>query len=120
MRRETSFPFDGSLVAMLRRRANEMPNRIAFTFLGNGERPEATLTFSELDCKARVIATELQQRRARGARCLLLYPPGLDYIAAFFGSLYAGAIAVPAYPPDPVRMERTMPRLLSIARDAQA
>ena len=34
-----------------------------------------------------------------GKRVLLLYPSGLDFIAAFMGCLYGGAIAVPAYPP---------------------
>jgi amino acid adenylation domain-containing protein/FkbM family methyltransferase/non-ribosomal peptide synthase protein (TIGR01720 family) len=48
---------------------------------------------------------------------LLLYPPGLDYVAAFFGCLYAGAVAVPAYPP---RRNRNMLRLESIVKDAQA
>jgi len=34
-----------------------------------------------------------------GDRALLLYPPGLDFIDAFFGCLYAGVVAVPCYPP---------------------
>jgi acyl-CoA synthetase (AMP-forming)/AMP-acid ligase II len=54
-----------------------------------------------------------------GERALLLYPPGLEYIAAFFGCLYGGAVAVPAYPPDLVRPERTLPRFRAIAHDAQ-
>ncbi|MCP4327281.1 MAG: fatty acyl-AMP ligase, partial [Alphaproteobacteria bacterium] len=53
----------------------------------------------------------------KGERALLLYPPGLDYVAAFFGCLYAGVIAVPAYPP---RFNRSLSRLLVIVRDAQA
>jgi acyl transferase domain-containing protein/acyl-CoA synthetase (AMP-forming)/AMP-acid ligase II/acyl carrier protein len=48
---------------------------------------------------------------------LLLYPPGLDYIAAFFGCVYSGAIAVPAYPP---HRNRSLDRLLWIVRDAGA
>ena len=49
---------------------------------------------------------------------MLLYPPGLDFIPAFFGCLYAGVIAVPAYPPQPSQASRTLPRLLSIVADA--
>ncbi len=52
-----------------------------------------------------------------GERALLLYPPGLDFIAAFFGCLYAGVVAVPAYPPRP--NDRSQPRLRAIARDAE-
>jgi amino acid adenylation domain-containing protein len=52
-----------------------------------------------------------------GERALLLYPPGLDYLAAFFGCLYAGVVAVPAYPP---RNQRNTPRIKAIASDAQA
>ena len=56
---------------------------------------------------------------APGERALLIYPPGLDYIAAFFGCLYAGVIAVPAYPPNPAQLKRTLPRLGMIAHDAR-
>ncbi|MEO0804441.1 MAG: beta-ketoacyl synthase N-terminal-like domain-containing protein, partial [Cyanobacteria bacterium J06642_2] len=70
-----------------------------------------------LDCRARAIATQLQSEQVRGARVLLLYPSGLDYIAAFFGCLYAGAIAVPAYPP---RNRRHFPRIEAILKDSKA
>ena len=53
-----------------------------------------------------------------GDRALLIYPPSLDFIPAFFGCLYAGVIAVPAYPPQPAQASRTLPRLLSIVGDA--
>ncbi len=73
------------------------------------------LTYGELDARARSIGALLQEHGARGERALLLYPPGLEYIAAFFGCLYAGAVAVPAYPP---RLNRSLPRLRSILEDA--
>ena len=47
---------------------------------------------------------------------LLLYPPGLEFIAAFFGCLYAGVVAVPAHLP---RLNRPMTRLRSIVVDAK-
>ena len=49
---------------------------------------------------------------------MLVYPPGIDYIAAFFGCLYAGAIAVPAYPPDQARLGNPQCSLAAIARNA--
>ncbi|MBU8895090.1 amino acid adenylation domain-containing protein [Corallococcus sp. M34] len=109
-----------TLVELLRTRARLQPDLRGFTFLVDGDSEEAHLTYAELDRKARAIAAALQARGAQGQRALLLYPPGLDYIAGFFGCLYAGVIAVPIYPPDPMRLGRTMPRLLAICQDAQA
>jgi acyl-CoA synthetase (AMP-forming)/AMP-acid ligase II len=106
-----------TLVALLRRRAVEQPGRVAYTFLSDGNDGEVHLGYDELDQKARCIAAYLQSYNAAGERVLLLYPPGLDYIAAFFGCLYAGAIAVPAHPP---RRNRSLERLCAIGADAQA
>ena len=61
--------------------------------------PDEPLTWGELDRRARAIAAALTEAGAAGERALLLYPPGLDYLAAFFGCLYAGTVAVPVYPP---------------------
>ncbi len=80
---------------------------------------ESTLTYGELDRRARAIAALLRERGAApGDRALLVYAPGLDYVTGFFGCLYAGVVAVPAYPPDPTRLERTLPRLRAIVADA--
>jgi len=108
-----------SLVDILRHHARHQPERWAYSFLLDGEEEEQRCTYAELDRQARAIAALLQRHCARGDRALLLYPPGLEFIAAFFGCLYAGIIAVPAYPPDPMRLARTLPRLRSIVADCQ-
>ena len=104
-----------SLVALLRHRAEESPER-GYTWLAQGEETAARLTFADLDGRARAIAAALAGEVPPGERALLLYPPGLEFVAAFFGCLYAGVIAVPAYPP---RSRRADPRLRSIALDCQ-
>ncbi len=109
-----------TLVELLRWRAETRPNTRAFTFLVDGRKKEVQLTYAELDKKVRAFATLLQKKGLKGERALLLFPPGIDYIIAFFGCLYAGVIAVPAYPPDPNRLNRTLPRLQAIVHDAQA
>jgi amino acid adenylation domain-containing protein len=109
-----------TLVDLLRWRACHQGDRQAYTFLIDGERQATHLTYEELDRQARAIGTLLQQAGVAGERALLLYPPGLGYIAAFFGCLYAGVTAVPAYPPQPARLNRTLPRLEAIVSDAQA
>ncbi len=108
-----------TLVEILRRRVLHQPGRLAYTFLLDGETEEAYLTHADLDRRARAIGARLQSLGACGERALLLYPPGLDFIASFFGCLYAGVVAVPVYPPHPARLDRTLPRFLAIARDAQ-
>jgi natural product biosynthesis luciferase-like monooxygenase protein len=105
-----------TLVALLRWRARTQPNRLAYTFLADGENEESRLTYGEVDLRAQSIAALLQSMGATGERVLLLYPPGLDYIAAFFGCLYAGAIAVPLYPP---RQNKSISRIAAIIADAK-
>ena len=106
-----------TLVELLRWRAAEQPNRVAYNFLADGETEEIQLSYGELDQRARAIGAWLQSKGATGERVLVLYPPGLEYIGAFFGCLYAGAVAVPAYPP---RLNRNILRLQSIIEDARA
>ncbi|MFO1518605.1 MAG: AMP-binding protein [bacterium] len=109
-----------TLVDLLRERASSRPDWQVYTFLNDGEQEEIKLTAAGLDLQARRIAAILQKSMKPGERALLLYPPGLDYISAFFGCLYAGVVAVPAYPPDPNRLSRTLPRLQAIIKDSQA
>lgn len=106
-----------SLVEILCTRAAEMPERDAYTFLVDGETDAVKLTYRELDRGARAVAAELETVCERGARALLLFPPGLDYIVAFCGCLYAGVVAVTAYPP---RMNRNLQRLQAIVADSDA
>ena len=106
-----------TLVELLRYRAAHQPSQLAFTFLQDGETEDSSLTYRELDRLSRAIASQLQALGVSGERALLLYPPGLDYLAAFFGCLYAGVVAVPAYPP---RNQRNTPRIKAVVADAQA
>ncbi|GFE70236.1 hypothetical protein CFPU101_28460 [Chroococcus sp. FPU101] len=106
-----------NFVNLLRYRASETPQKVAFTFLSDGETVSSSLTYLQLDQQAKAIATKLQQLNAQGERALLLYQPGLEFIAAYFGCLYAGVIAVPAYPP---RANRSFERLQAIVSDAVA
>ncbi len=107
----------GTLLDLLRMRADEQPDHLAYRYLQDNEADILTTTYGELDRRARAIGAWLDSHHARGERVLLLYPAGLDYIASFFGCLYAGAVAVPAYPP---RLNRPVPRIQAIVADSQA
>jgi amino acid adenylation domain-containing protein/non-ribosomal peptide synthase protein (TIGR01720 family) len=109
-----------TLIELLDQRALHQPDQLAYTFLLEGETSELHLTYGELERRARAIGAALQLSGVKGDRALLLYTPGLDFIEGFFGCLYAGIVAVPAYPPDPARLNRTLPRLRAIIADAQA
>src|SRR5919199_1331267 len=106
-----------TLVDILHSKTLYQPEQKAFTFLLDGETEEINITYRELDLQARAIATMLQDLGASGERALLIYPPGLEFITAFFGCLYAGVVAVPAYPP---RRNQSLSRLQAIVTDAQA
>jgi len=105
-----------TLIEILRSRATRQANKTAYIFLANGEEEEASLTYAELDRRARALGAFLQKHGGGGERVLLLYPPGLEFVTSFLGCLYGGAIAVPAYPP---RTNRPDARLGAIAEDAR-
>jgi len=107
-------------VGLLRGWAERSPEREVLTFLLDGERESVSVTYDEIDRRARAIATALRQHGLRpGDRVLLLYPPGLDFVLGFVGCLYGGAIAVPAYPPNPGDLERGASRLAAIVEDSE-
>lgn len=106
------------MVALLRARA-EAERSGCYTFLERGEAPGERLDFAGLDRRARAIAAELTAAGMAGERILILCPAGLRFVEAFFGCLYAGAIAIPAFPPQEKRPERTLPRLVAIVDSAR-
>lgn len=106
-----------TLVELLSYRAQNQSEQKAYSFLQSTQTEAAFVTYKELHIQAQAIAASLQSLNLVGERALLLYQPGLDFIAAFFGCLYAGVVAVPAYPP---RRNQKLSRLQAIAADAQA
>ncbi|MBR1174745.1 fatty acyl-AMP ligase [Bradyrhizobium sp. KB893862 SZCCT0404] len=98
-----------SLVAVLARRAAEQADDRAYVFVSDRGTEEAALTFRQLHDAASALATRLSAAARPGDRAILVFPPGLEFLVAFFGCLMAGIIAVPMM----------MPRRNS-ARDASA
>lgn len=106
-----------TLIDRIQQQVSIQPDKLAFTFLADGETAIDSLSYRQLNEKARAIAFTLQEFKARGSRALLLYQPGLEFITAFLGCLYAGVVAVPVYPP---RANRSIERLLAVVADAEA
>lgn len=106
-----------TFVDILRSWAARRPEATALTFLEDGENPTHTLTYKSLDTRARAIAAGIRNVASERDRMLLLHPPGVEFVTAFFGCLYAGMVPVPAYPP---RNQRHVPRIEAILADADA
>ncbi|MFI2429086.1 fatty acyl-AMP ligase [Streptomyces sp. NPDC018955] len=109
----------GSFAELVLTRSDERGDADAFVFLADGVRgkePER-LPYRGLDRAAKDVASWLQERGLAGRQVLLLYPSGLDFIKAFVGCLYAGAVAVPA--PLPTEQGQHFRRVSGIVRDAR-
>jgi acyl-CoA synthetase (AMP-forming)/AMP-acid ligase II/alkylation response protein AidB-like acyl-CoA dehydrogenase/acyl carrier protein len=94
--------------------ARQSPRRIAYTFLREDGRVD-DLSYGELERRVRTTAGMLALRAQPGDRALLLYPPGLDFIVAFYACLCAGLVAVPATMAD---RRRASTRLRALLDDA--
>ncbi|CCD96147.1 putative Non-ribosomal peptide synthase:Amino acid adenylation (modular protein) [Bradyrhizobium sp. ORS 375] len=108
--------FPETLVDRLREHAALRAHRPALRFI-EGEDVVGDLTFADLDRRVRALAAQLQDLGGAGERAVILLPSGIDYAVAFYGCLYAGVIAVPAYPPESGK-ERHTTRLVGILGDA--
>jgi acyl-CoA synthetase (AMP-forming)/AMP-acid ligase II/acyl carrier protein len=109
----------GSWVQLLRDRASQSGDQHAYAFMSGDDTLESSLTYGQLDRQARAIAQRLLDANAGGGRALLLYPPGLEFIAGLFGCWYAGVTAVPAYPPRSAQHAGSLATLDAIARDCE-
>ena len=102
----------------VRARADSRGDQVALGFLDDGEEVTAELTWGALDTRTSDVAAVLSESFPEGARILLLFPPGLDFVIAFLACLRAGRVAVPAIPPDPHKPARSLSRLAHLVDDA--
>src|SRR5262245_9479519 len=106
-----------TLVDVLRGRALRQKDQAAVSYLSDDGAVAGTLTYSELDQQARSIAAWLQQRDLFGERVILVYSHPQEFLPAFLGCLYAGAVAVPTHLP---HRSRFLDRLQAIRADSSA
>ncbi|RKN12864.1 fatty acyl-AMP ligase [Streptomyces radicis] len=108
-----------TLIDMCRARAADETDRKYFSFLEHGEEESDFLTPGEVDRLARAIAVTLLEHAPAGSRVLLNYPPGLAFVPAFFGCLYAGMIAVPIPPVEAGRDGAKTSRLEAVTASSE-
>lgn len=104
-----------SMIDLLSHKAMIHPEKVVYTYIYNDNQDEINITYQELHTCAKQIAAYLQKSGLEGQRALLMYPPGIEYIKAFLGCIYANVVPVPVYPPG---LSRNMLRLKSIMDDA--
>ncbi|MFI5777659.1 fatty acyl-AMP ligase [Nocardia sp. NPDC051570] len=109
-----------TMVRALQAQAELRPDTVGYSFLSYPDTQDPhgvkeIITFAEIDRYARAFAVSLLQLAQPGERAVLLLPPGLDYVKAFFGCLYAGIVAVPLFPPS---MHNANGRLDAVCTDS--
>jgi acyl-CoA synthetase (AMP-forming)/AMP-acid ligase II/acetyltransferase-like isoleucine patch superfamily enzyme/acyl carrier protein len=110
------------LVTLVTERAAAHPDRLFARFLATGESEGLVreLSYGELETRSRAVAAELLARGCQAEPVVLLFLPGLEFLSAFLGCAYAGAIAVPLAPPNAKRLPRTLPRIEAVVTDSRA
>ena len=111
----------GTLLEALAAHVEAHPDRPQIALWMSDEQ-EATITYGDLDHRARVCAAGLIDRGIRpGERVAIMLPTGRDFFVAFYAVLIAGAIPVPIYPPfRRSQLEEHLRRQGGILRNAQA
>jgi 8-amino-7-oxononanoate synthase/acyl carrier protein len=109
-------PPGNTIVDVLNHWSQQRPNEVAYYF-SDGEGNDDQITYRQLQEASHAIAAELTGRGFAGERAILMFPPGLEFVKAFYGCLSAGVVAVPAFTP---RRNRNVKRLQAISDDAQA
>ncbi|MFI6903814.1 fatty acyl-AMP ligase [Nonomuraea sp. NPDC050394] len=88
------------LIRRVARWAREIPDAPAYTFVDYlGDGAWHTLTWRQVDRRARALAVRVRELTGPGDRVAILAPQGLDYVVAMIGTLYAGVVAVPLFAP---------------------
>lgn len=104
-----------TLLELALARAEARPDAVGYRFLDARGEAAAALTYGGLAAAAGRVAAALAGGVARGDAVLLVFPPGLDYVAGLFGAWAAGAVPVPCYPPAPGRSVAPAARMAAVA-----
>lgn len=102
-----------TLVEVMNHWANVQPNQRAFTFVNGEGEVEASVSFGGLKTAAQAVAGELMTLQRHSHNAILMYPPGIDFIVAFIGCLYAGVAPTPVHMP---KRNRLNTRLLELIK----
>ena len=109
-----------NLASFFKWRCQQQPGALAYAFVRDTLEIAESMTYAQLAVQVNALAGRIAQHSQQGDRVLLVYPPGLEFVRAFWACMVTGRIAVPVPAPDPVRFKNNAPRLRAIIVDAQA
>jgi thioester reductase-like protein len=97
------------------------PDKRLFSFLDIDGKEREGYTYLAFHERTRHLAQYLSEHKGlkRGDRVLLVYPPGLELIVAFYACARVGVVPVPVYPPAPMNLQAGLSKLLFVSRDCQ-
>jgi fatty acid CoA ligase FadD32 len=96
------FPENTDLVRHVEKWAKVRGDGLAYTFLDFSTERDGiarNISWADFGARNRAVGARLQQVTQPGDRVAILCPQNLDYLVSFFGTLYAGRIAVPLFDP---------------------
>jgi acyl-CoA synthetase (AMP-forming)/AMP-acid ligase II len=109
-----------TLIELFERRVADAPDALAYAFVRDDLRVDEQLTRAALNARVRSLLAALRPHAQARDAVLLVYPPGLDFMCAFWACVLAGAVPVPVSSLDAARLRTGLNRLRAIADDAQA
>ena len=97
-------------------------HKMALTYVDDKGDEVASMTFGELYAEARKLAGHLRSSFGveAGDRVLLIYLPGIDFVVGFVGTILAGAVPVPAYPPNPRNLSADLRKITAVVESSGA
>ncbi len=102
---------------VIKNRNREKPDHVVFRFLQDGVIENESFTYRQLEIRSKAVGAAMQRIGVKGDRVLLLFQPGLFYVASLYACFYSGFIAVPAYPP---RRKKGIDKIHNIIIDSGA
>ncbi|MBW6459885.1 MAG: AMP-binding protein [Bacteroidales bacterium] len=105
-----------TMVEVFEENSGKFPAKVIYYYLEDGLNESSRITYREMNARVKAIAAVLQDQYEKGARALLLFPTGIEFIVSLFGCFYSGIIGVPAYPP---RKNRLFGRFEAIVNDCR-
>jgi thioester reductase-like protein len=111
-----------TLIDYLQMWEERQPDKTIFRFVDVEGRELEHYTYASFAERTRELAAYLSAEVGLkpGERALLVYPPGLEMVAALIACARIGVIAVPVSPPLPMAFEAGLSKLSFVARDSHA
>lgn len=104
-----------NILSYLENHSAEKAKVTAFIYLEDGQAEKESISYQELDRRAKTVSGYFQQNFEVDDRIILLLPNDLYFIAGVFGCMYAGVIPIPMHP---INNQQTLEKCKYIVKDA--